>query len=277
MLIKLLKYDWKYSWRLLFLLNGALLLFSILGQLGSHLLQSGNYTVMSILAGMYILIYTLLFCGSLITTQIILIARYYRNFYTDEGYLLHTLPVTTGQKIWAKFINHMLWTLINILCLLLSILFLAGPGEWKYMFQLIPDTFSAFSKTLGIHPVLIALGGLLAIVLALSFMIFSLYFCISIGSLFPSHKVIASIVTYVILYGVVQFASLAYIIYSVFLVDRKIYTVNPSGIPVDPIYPSPAAGTFGVIYAVGMFLLLAGSAAFYGVSYYVAHKKLNLD
>src|SRR5699024_8822706 len=108
----------------------------------------------------------------------------------------------------------MLWTLINILCLLLSILFLAGPGEWRYMFQLIPDTFSAFSKTLGIHPVLIALGGLLAIVLALSFMIFSLYFCISIGSLFPSHKVIASIVTYVILYGVVQFASLAYIIYS---------------------------------------------------------------
>ena len=28
---------------------------------------------------------------------------------------------------------------------------------------------------------------------------------------------------------------------------------------------------------VSMFLLLAGSAAFYGVSYYVAHKKLNLD
>lgn len=267
MLGKLLKYDWKYSWRLLALLNGALLIFSLLGQLGSRVLWHGSEMISSMLAALYVFIYVLLFSGSLIATQIILVVRYYKNFYTDEGYLLHTLPVTTGEKIWAKFINHALWTIINIACLMFSVLCLLGPAEWGNFFNLFPKFFSSLSSALNLPVAVVVIAALAAVLLSLAFMIYSLYFCISVGSLFPSHRVIASIVTYVVLYCVIQFGAFAYLISSTLFIDRRMYGAHPAS----------ASGTFGIVYTGGMLLLLAGSALFYGFSYYAADKKLNLD
>ena len=41
----------------------------------------------------------------------VLIVRYYRNLYGDEGYLMNTLPVTPAQHVWAKLICAFLWEL----------------------------------------------------------------------------------------------------------------------------------------------------------------------
>lgn len=267
MLGKLLKYDWKYSWRLLGLLNGALLLFSLLGQLGSPVLWHGSRMLSGILTVLYTFIYIFLFSGSLLATQIVLAVRYYRNFYTDEGYLLHTLPVTTSEKIWAKFINHIIWTLINILCLIFSVLCLLGASEWEDFFSLFPELFSSISLVINVPVPVVVLAAAAAMLLSLAFMIFSLYFCISIGSLFPSHRVIASIITYVILYCVIQFIAFAYLIVTVTAISRRMTRIQ---------YAS-AAGTIGLVYTGAILLLLAGIAVFYGFSYFIAHKRLNLD
>lgn len=267
MLAKLLKYDWKYSWRLLGLLNGALLVFSLLGQLGSPVLWHGSRMLSGILTVLYAFIYVLLFSGSLIATQLILVVRYYRNFYTDEGYLLHTLPVTTSEKIWAKFINHLIWTFINIICLTLSVLCLLGPAQWGNFGGLFSQFFSSISLALNVPVPVVVLAALAAILLSLAFMIYSLYFCVSIGSLFPSHRVIASIITYVVLYCVIQLGAFIYLIGTVTTIDRRMHGIQPSS----------AAGTVGLVYTGAMLLLLAGNAVFYGLSYFIAHKKLNLD
>lgn len=267
MLGKLLKYDWKYSWRLLGLLNGALLVFSLLGQLGSPVLWHGSRMLSGILTVLYAFIYVLLFSGSLIATQIILVVRYYRNFYMDEGYLLHTLPVTTSEKIWAKFINHLIWTFINILCLMFSVLCLLGPAQWENFFSLFSQFFSSISLGLNVPVPVVVLAALAAMLLSLAFMIYSLYFCVSIGSLFPSHRVLASIITYVLLYCVIQLGAFIYLIGTVTTIDRRMHGIQPASVAV----------TVGLVYTGAMLLLLAGNAVFYGFSYFIAHKKLNLD
>lgn len=51
-------------------------------------------------------VYALGFASSIITLIFILM-RYYKNFFTDEGYLTFTLPVTPHELLWTKLISGM--------------------------------------------------------------------------------------------------------------------------------------------------------------------------
>lgn len=62
-----------------------------------------------------------------VASNIVLVVRYYRNLYGDEGYLMNTMPVTPAQNIWAKLISAFLWEMAVALSVFVSlILLLAG-------------------------------------------------------------------------------------------------------------------------------------------------------
>ena len=48
------------------------------------------------------------FASSMIVLIFILM-RYYKNFFSDEGYLTFTLPVTPHELLWSKIISAMVW------------------------------------------------------------------------------------------------------------------------------------------------------------------------
>lgn len=281
MLGKLLKYDWRYSWRLLAVINAALLVYSLLGRIALALPVRTDNNVYAFFLMVYTFLYVLMIAGSFLLTHLLLVFRYYRNFYTEEGYLLHTLPVTTGEKIWAKFINHLAWLVINILCICGAVLILAGPEAWEDCLDFLPRLLSSVEETFGIPAFLFLLLLLIGALVFAAFTIFSFYFSVSVGSLFRAHKILASVITYVILYTVIQCVYLLYIIItgivlwqnSVELSGSNVTFISEAG-PYDSIC-SPAA--FGIAYSSAVLLLLAGTAVFYGFSYYVAKKKLNLD
>lgn len=58
-------------------------------------------------------VYALGFASSIITLIFILM-RYYKNFFTDEGYLTFTLPVTPHELLWTKLISGMIW--LSLVC-----------------------------------------------------------------------------------------------------------------------------------------------------------------
>ena len=47
-------------------------------------------------------------------TLIFVFIRYYKNFFTDEGYLTFTLPVKRSTLLNAKTVNAMIWGLLLI-------------------------------------------------------------------------------------------------------------------------------------------------------------------
>ena len=50
--------------------------------------------------------------------SIYIAVRFYKNLYTDEGYLMHTLPVTPRQLLVSKLTVGSLWSfLVTILTL----------------------------------------------------------------------------------------------------------------------------------------------------------------
>lgn len=57
-----------------------------------------------------------------IATIVVIIHRFYKNLFTDEGYLTLTLPVTANQIVLSKVLAGLLWLLIDALVVLGSAL-----------------------------------------------------------------------------------------------------------------------------------------------------------
>jgi hypothetical protein len=114
------------------------------------------------------------------------LTNYYRSFYTNQGYLTHTLPVTPGQRYHAKlfsgFILYAAATILTLAGAIVAVLaagLAAGTG-----FQAVSDGFrmiGSWPYILGLSPVT---GWLLAAIVWVliyldSFAVYS--FCISLG------------------------------------------------------------------------------------------------
>ena len=106
MLGKLIKYDLKYMNRFLILIHVFFLAASLCIRLflTGPLLQSGT----DFSDGKFVLpvtltfsFYILLATGVYFATYLVAIIRFYKNLFSDQGYLTQTLPVTTGQHLLA--------------------------------------------------------------------------------------------------------------------------------------------------------------------------------
>ena len=104
-----------------------------------------------------------------LTVSVILVYwRTYTNFYTDEGYLTFTLPVTTHQILLSSFLNTIIGELIMLVAVCLSVgiavlLFLAAFPEnliWPDVSVGLKEAFSQMWSSLAEHmDVLASLAG----------------------------------------------------------------------------------------------------------------------
>ncbi len=134
MLKKLLKYEFKSQ--------AKLLLPMILGILGSGILAAlfltlnnrltyNNTAIAKVMQSTTTILSVLLIVAIFAATLVVLfllIQRYYKNFFTDEGYLTFTLPVTTGQNILSKMIAAFVWSLAAGVACIIALFFLLFIG-----------------------------------------------------------------------------------------------------------------------------------------------------
>ena len=113
MLSRLIRHEWKETWRIpvisfIVILFLTLVCFICFRQMeppaDENSINAGAFVIMML----YCLIIS---CISTVVTIYIAI-RFYRNLYTDEGYLMHTLPVTPRQLILAKLLVAALWVFV---------------------------------------------------------------------------------------------------------------------------------------------------------------------
>ena len=63
--------------------------------------------------GLSIFFYVLAIAAGSIAVTVCVAVRYYKNVYTDEGYLTNTLPVTARQIVISKLSVGILWSIIT--------------------------------------------------------------------------------------------------------------------------------------------------------------------
>ena len=101
MLIKLMKYEWKATWKACAIINFFTVFATILGVFAMKSLQNGilhkdQFTYIAVILFVF---YYLSIIGVSFSMSIYIGVRFYCNLYTDEGYLMHTLPVTKRQLV----------------------------------------------------------------------------------------------------------------------------------------------------------------------------------
>lgn len=119
MLKKLLKYEWKDTRKLLLPINLAVVLITIIGciMLSTSIFDS---EMGFLLAAPLLVLYILAIITFSCITLVYVYTRFYRNLYTAEGYLMHTLPVTHTQLFHSKLIMGYFWFFLNSLLTTLS-------------------------------------------------------------------------------------------------------------------------------------------------------------
>lgn len=296
MLSKLMKHEWKSTWKLPAGLCAFVLIMTGLGCLSFRLPmwrtladeRFSSFTFFDLLAVGLLITYFFSIVISGVAVTIYFAIRYYRNLFTNEGYLTHTLPVTSGQLIASKGLVSIFWNLALCLLTFVSVYILLYvfirsllPAElWETFLReagaYLPEMEAVFKQYSGVN---FAAGGIFLLLFTAISCFFStaqIYLCISIGQLFQKHKVAASIVTYLVSNAILQLiATVAVLPFTFRMILNMERKLSAAVTPVEGMI-IPMASIMPMFYISGILYLLLGIGCCF-FTRYLNSNKLNLD
>lgn len=265
MFAKLLKYEWKASSGILGILSLAALGVGVLGAVilrlitGLEVAEGIGGILMAVLT-MTLIFLLLAVVAYAFGAEILLLYRFYKSKFTDEGYLTFTLPVNSRQIFLASFLNIGAWTLIAGLVVagaMGMMVFLgidwetlAGPGGLKEIMIFYEEMYEVQDAAGQVW--LSWLSGVISFVSG----IVTMMTCVTVGAVIAKkHKVLAAFGIY---YGVSMITGvLSSVISMAVILSAQEY----------------AADTIALL-EMGIQLALAVTGFF--LSTYLMEKKLNL-
>ena len=206
MLTKLLKYELMAEWKKYAIILGGILFLGISAFATNAMITPGKTRVGDTIHSLIIMSFTLLCIFALLIVFVFSTMRFYKNMFCDEGYLMNTLPCSAGQHIASKMLATYIWCAATSIIIILSVSIAAGDFTWPSdliigitasmndMREVLPaemaESFISFMKK-----------GLayMAVSLILCPLLYQIYlnFCIAVGSLFNTHKILMAVVTFV--------------------------------------------------------------------------------
>ena len=213
---KVLKYDMasikRYWWMIAVTVLGmsvfGSLVFRMVEYIFTHeaVLERAPLMVFIGMAGIiFLFVCVLASFSSVFVTAILTYLRFYRNFFTDEGYLTFTLPVSRKTLYLSKTVNSVIWRLAHFLLLLagVAIVMTIAPSPkyggllnltaWEALGEGLTELWGRF----GAWTLVYALEFLLMAVCSVTLTVGLGQLCITVGSIMAKkHKLLASIGIY---------------------------------------------------------------------------------
>lgn len=283
MLKKVLKYDlksiYKYWW------IGAIACFalSLLGSFGISFLNSGKEIPVPIEIFSYISVFLTIvgYVAFIFLAQVLVFVRYYKNFFSDEGYLTFTLPVKRITQLNSKLIMGTTTYISTFLtCLLCGgmMLLIGFRNEifTKETYEAIIEGWNEFKELVLLNAT--ALDIVLLIIILLSFIIIAIlavmlsnqfmFLCISVGATISKKAKIVSAI------GIYFFAgSWASFLLSMFSIFVSAAMTNWLLDLPDNLFDI----IFTLIPVIIMFFISIINVALYAIQYRLLDNKLNLS
>ena len=137
-----------------------------------------------------------------IVATVVLLMRFYKGMYGDEGYLMFTLPVTTGSLIHSKGLSALLMMSGTALLTLLGVLIMVSyPEIWREIGMGWPETFRMLLDMNGLNEIqftVLLFWVMVVAILTMAEGIYEVYLAISVGQLWKKHPVMGAIGAYYI-------------------------------------------------------------------------------
>ena len=212
--------------------------------------------------------------GLLIFTRILGVVRYYKNLFTDEGYLTFTLPAKSSELLSSKVLVNYLFTAISSFVVIFDVfivLSLAIPKElfdasnWRGILEVFGEMFAEMK----LFTPLYALQLLLFVVALPLLQIMVDYCAVTVAAaLVRKYKVLVAIGIY---YGVSvvtsyfsQFAAMSFASESVIKTIEK-------------LSENQIMGMISIVFLAITTLIVLVSLILYTLSLHLVNTKLNLD
>lgn len=224
MLGKLLKYDFRHLFRLFLPFSLAATLAAVGGGALFRVLPLFKKAPVAEIA-CYLGIFA---CGLILVVFPVAITlacvfRYYRNFFTDEGYLTFTLPVTRTMnlvsKVLASFITILCGYAVWIVEAALVVFVAKGTAPFEELFEFVASALKMLAA-LGELPLWITMAvmGLLAALLSMLMNINVGFFSVTLGALAAKkHRLLLAFAIYygisTLFGGVFEVGTLTYVFY----------------------------------------------------------------
>lgn len=269
MLKKLLKYDFIAVYRYWWIAALVSFVLSLCGG-GCMLIWDVEKELPQIVYIVTIFIFVLVILSYVvfsILSLILVFTRFYKNFFTDEGYLTFTLPVKRSSLLNSKLIVGITTSLITGLVCIFNILCMICIGLGKYIFN--PDFMDSLLE--GIYRFVTDIGWYLPvyiveiltiIILSITFSTLLLFFCITFASIITKKaKVITAIGIYYLVNSIISFVT-------------QIFTIFGASI-FTGVLDSKAA-TSMLLLTLLLFIAMF-CAMLYTLEYWLIDRKLNLN
>jgi len=275
MLKKLLKYDFKAMLKYWWIAAISSIALSFIGIFCMQVLTSEKDLPTIAYAVSYLLLFTMIigFLAFAILSTIFIFARFYKNFFTDEGYLTFTLPVSKSKLLLSKLISASVTTFMTAIILIIDALIIWAASLGDYLFtdefwnevtfllESIVDEFGNYTAVYAVEVILILLAYMV-------FSILLLFCCLTFGSIITKKaKIITSIGIY---YGVTSVFGFIVQILALFGFSTVEQWLNDLNIP--QIKAAVALIMLAVLLFIAMLCMIL-----YSVQYYMLDRKLNLS
>lgn len=286
MLGKLIKYEWKSIYKVGCILLFALVLATLTVCLSSmapmwqeirndtdYYFVSLGSTIMNMASVFSFFLYVLLMAGAVYAIFIYLVVRFYKSMYTDEGYLLHTLPVTKGQILVSKILVSTVWAFLIYIGMMISLLFIVSVISGESVFEIMKvlanifvglrDLLRVFMGSYSITWTVVAC--ILYLILGIPMAVIIMFGAVSLGQLSSKYRVLMAILWYV---GIMIVRGLLSFIIQVISYTALIFATGEEFIMSSYMNISLYSSLIiNLLLAVGCYL----------ASYYITSKKLNME
>lgn len=205
MLGKLLKHEFRATGRSMLPVYGALVILSVLGNLSIRFVNVTDSTFLTVLFTVVIVLFVCGIIAACALTVVMLVLRFHRNLLKEQGYLMHTLPVSVHAQVWSKLIAALVWIvatfLVVWLVIMLTVLIQSGTDLGELLDGL--PTWAEFRRMLleeGLSPgdlTVIGLECVLAGILGILVTILHFYAAMTLGHIGAKNKVLLSIVIFI--------------------------------------------------------------------------------
>nr|WP_027871911.1 hypothetical protein [[Eubacterium] cellulosolvens] len=278
MLSKVMKYEWKATSKILLILHGALAAYGIL----CAVTLSSFVDIVSVnWSGLLFTLYVIFVLAAGLFTILVPAIRYYRSMYHEEGYLTHSVPVTSYTLVTGRLLNALIWYVIDLAIIsLTTFVILVGvlhePRFITEAFEWIGDGVVSFADSAGVPVEIFAVFLIILISASFIFSLFTVYLSIALGSLVKEHRVAMSIAFY---FGLHMAYNVFTTIYGILLsqIEGSLYNVSRRL----SIFSSGTSGVFAkyffhMLIGYSIFFII-GSVAYYFIIVRIDEKKLNLQ
>lgn len=275
MLGKLIKHEFKATYKIFSLLFGALLILTLLSRFCVYI--PFENIVFDIMKGILQIVYVVaVVCMSLFSVFIIL-RRFNTNMLRDEGYLMHTLPVKMWQQITAKTITYVVWMIATVFAMVISlIIYFIGEEPFGEILDGINKVINTLGKYHTLIPILILFVVLTIMQLAVNLL--NIFAALSLGQIFAKHKIAGAILFYFVLnYALSFITSGAMMLFPNFM--EKMDTLGVRLNEAKNVGETIAAidGPITIYLLVLCVMEIVLGAIYFVITNYMLNKKLNLE